>query len=725
MKLIKSFVTGLLALVAFLWICTPTLAQDTTAIDTSKVYKLGEVIVSAGKYKQSPQSVGRNVTVISKSEIERSIHTSLGGILAEQQSLHVVGNNQTQGAQQSVFLRNTNSNHTVVMIDGVRISDPSSTENTVDLSKISLAGVQRIEIVRGSHSTLYGSSAIGGVINIITRDRDQAGYNVDLDTQVGALQGDTYSTENSLSLSGMMDNGLYANLAASQSYTNGFDATVDTAGSGFNPQDKDGFRKLDLFGKLGYRSSGWNIHASYRRADQHTEVDQGAFTDDGNARQNFDRELVNYGVSAELSNRWALDFSGGYSTLDRSFVNDSSVVDAQGTYDHTYTETSGDGTLWENELRSTFSGENVKIIAGVESNRQAMNLQSYTYISSYDYESETNLDSLDLRETINSVYIHGELGGGLLDESWEPFSLVLGSRLADHSRYGTNMTYEINPQVQLSKSSLLYGAVTTGFNAPSLYQLHAPQKSFGAYTNRGNVDLEPEESVSYELGWKQELSKSVHLELSLFRTDVKNVIEYVYLWDANTAVSNLSNQDYLGDTYINISKQHINGVELGFEVQAISNLSVNGNLSYSSSKIIFAPDNVDQSYTGGNHVQIYESGAFVDEKRQLEGLTRRPNFSANVHLDYRPASDWTIGLSSQYVGARDDIYYSAQLGPYGAQDLSQVDGYNITDVSLRYRINQNIGVVGKVKNVFDTEYTEINGYRTRGRGVYLKASLSF
>src|SRR5699024_8670893 len=139
--------------------------------------KLDEIIISASKFAELPQSVGRNVTVITGDEIRQSIHTSVADLLADQQSIHLIGPGQTPGSLQQGFIRSSNSNHSVVMIDGIRISDPSTVNNSIDLSELSTAGIQRIEIVRGSHSTLYGSSAIGGVVNIITKKQGPRGFN--------------------------------------------------------------------------------------------------------------------------------------------------------------------------------------------------------------------------------------------------------------------------------------------------------------------------------------------------------------------------------------------------------------------------------------------------------------------------------------------------------------------------------------------------------------------
>lgn len=724
----RSIAAVTAAIAGFLYFAGSTQAQHVSksSIDTSRVYPLDEVIISASRFEEPSSTVGRNVTVITEREIDHSVYTDVAGILAEQQSLHVVGDRQTLGSVQSAFLRNTNGNHFAVMIDGVKISDPSSNNNGIDLSELSLAGVKRIEIVRGSHSTLYGSSAIGGVINIVTQKQDTSGVNLDLNTQRSMMGLDAYSTSNSAAANITSEGGLYAHLSVFEQYSEGLDATIDTvSGPGRSgTQDRDSFKKLDLAGKLGYHTSAVDVYGSFRRADQSSEVDQGAFADDDNARTDFTRNLFGYGGSYIPSDWLSLNFNGAYSNLTRDFVNDSSVVGGQGSYDGIYTETNGEGALWKNEVTATLTGDHIRLLVGAGSNRQEMTSRTYTYASASDYELTTDLDSLDLEETINSVFVHASLNGSLLSNNLEAFSLVLGSRLVDHNQFGTHQTYEINPQVQITPTALVYGAVTTGFNAPSLYQLYSPEQGFGAYTSRGNETLDPETSVSYELGWKQSFRDLVQFELSLFRTNVRNVIEYIYLWNGATGINDLGAGDYLGDTYINIARQDIDGVELGLNVYAIPSVTIGGNVTYTHSTLTFSPNDIDETYTGGNHVQVYESGVFVSEETDIDGLSRRPSVSANIRLDYRPDDQWAFNITSRFVGDRDDVFYSAGLGPYGAQDRSEVSGYNLTDVGVRYRFTSQIAAGVQVENIFDTSYTEINGYRTKGRGVLAKASFS-
>lgn len=730
MNIFKPLLTVSAVLAIPLFLPIDAAAQsETTQIDTAKVYTLDEVIISASRIEENPSMVGRNVTVISREDIEKSLAFNIADLLAEQESIHMIGNNQTPGSLQQGFIRNSNSRHSVIMVDGVRISDPSTVNNSADLSELSLAGVERIEIVRGSHSTLYGSSAIGGVINIITKKKGAEGFNLDFTTDQSLFNRQSWSTRNNMMVNMTSPGGFYADAGFSHQYSNGMDATIDTvnAPNSYNPQDRDEFRKLDLIGKVGYKTDKSDIFISYRNENQSNEVDQGAFNDDDNAKVDFYRDLFSYGASYSFNNKLEVGYEGAYSDLGRDFVNDSSRINAAGDFDGTYVETNAEGTLWENALTTTLRTDHLKSILGVESSVQTMSSRNYVFSrSSFGvFEQVTDLDSLNLKESINSAFIHSEINGGVIGRSMEPFSLVLGTRYSHHNKFGGHLTYEVNPKLRLSNSSLVYVALTTGYNAPSLYQLNSPEQGFGAFTNRGNPNLEPEKSVSYELGWKQEFGDFMNLNISLFRTVVSDVIEYVYLWEGNSAINNLTANEYLGDTYLNISRQEINGFEMGLDIRPASNLEFSGNLSLTDATLFFSPEDINQSYTGGNHVQIFESGAFVNESQEIDGLTRRPQVSSTLKVTYRPLTKLRVMATTQFIGSRDDVFYSAGLGPFGAQDRGRVAGYNITDLTVGYRLTKNLSLTAKVSNLFDTDYIEINGFQTRGRGVMVRAKVDF
>jgi vitamin B12 transporter len=143
------------------------IALGVSAQDTLKNRQLDEVVISATRSEKNINDIGRSITVITSDEIKRSGANSVAELLTQQEGIYVVGAGQNPGMTSSIFTRGANSNQTLLLIDGVRITDPSAINNSIDVAELSLANIDRIEIVRGSHSTMYGSSAIGGVVNIM------------------------------------------------------------------------------------------------------------------------------------------------------------------------------------------------------------------------------------------------------------------------------------------------------------------------------------------------------------------------------------------------------------------------------------------------------------------------------------------------------------------------------------------------------------------------------
>ena len=138
------------------------------AQDTSKSKQLDEVIVTANKLAQKQSSTGKVITVISKELIEKSSGRTVGQLLNEQAGVSVNGALNNIGTNQTVFMRGASSGRTLILLDGIPVYDPSLSGNEFDLNLLSLNDVERIEICRGAQSTLYGSDAVAGVINIIT-----------------------------------------------------------------------------------------------------------------------------------------------------------------------------------------------------------------------------------------------------------------------------------------------------------------------------------------------------------------------------------------------------------------------------------------------------------------------------------------------------------------------------------------------------------------------------
>jgi vitamin B12 transporter len=691
------------------------------AQDSLKTTNLQEIIISASRAEQSVIETPRSATVINRDVIERSLYNSVGELLTSTNSIYVVGANQTPGTNQSLFMRGMSSNQFVVMMDGVRITDPSSPNAAIDLSELSLTNVERIEIIRGSHSTIYGGAAIGGVVNIITKKKQAHGIHGSASLQAGTMgESSSVFTENA-SLQYTSGTGFYINGTLFQQNVNGLDATIDRENptGTYSSSDEDDFTKTDGFFKVGLKNSSWDVFASYRRSNQQAAIDNGAYSDDDNNQLDFQRDLWEYHIRYNLNERWQAAAIGSWSNSLRTNENDSSRINLNGDYDKSFFKGVYHGRLQTHELQFNYHHENVRAVTGAGLYYEKMFFNTYFFYNdpSFPFESKTNYDSINT--ALSTKYLFGQLEYGVKN-----FIISLGTRFTHHELTGANWTAEFNPSYKLP-GALIYFSLSSGFNSPSLYQLYDPTKGFGAITTRGNKELEPETSLSLEVGVKREFRNGSYFTIGAYQTQVKNSIEYIYLWEGSKPVSELGFSDNRGDTYVNIAKQNVQGLELDGHVIIIPQLFFNANLSWLSGKISASPEDMNNSQTGGNHVQLYNFGTFLTGNYDNKKLTRRPNVTTFMQLGYSPAAALTFTATHRYAGARYDVGYDFTLGPYGALKQLKVNSYSLIDVGANWQINKIFAAGIKLENIFDEEYYEIAGFQSRGRSGYLKLSARF
>ena len=684
--------------------------------DTAK--NLSEVVITATRTEKKLDEVGRSVSVITADDIKRSGANSLAEILSLSEGIYITGTQQNFGANQSLFMRGANSNQSVVMIDGVTLSDPSTPGGALDISELSLSDIDRIEIVRGSHSTLFGSSAIGGVINIITTKKQKQGLNINATGTAGSFGKETSLVSENIGVNYTCKGGFYTTLNFLNADITGMDATVDTTNGTGMPRDKDNMNRFDYGGKLGYRNSKLDVHVNLRQTEKKADLDAKEFTDDDNYTLDFTRKWFSYGASYKVDSGFTVALNGGHSTMVRHSLNDSSLIDNMGHYDQKYYEETNTGETFSNEVQFRFSQKKFDLIIGGGMNDQLMNQKYYSYWSGFVYEGD--LDSLKLASRTNSFFILTNLNGSIISEKAKNFSLMLGVRNNKNNTFGNSITYQVNPMLKIAKHSTLYANISTGYNAPSLYQLYSPD-IFDSIT-RGNVNLRPETSVTNEVGIYQNLGDNTGMRLGYFQTYVKDVIEYVYLWNGNVPVSQLNPwTDYRGDTYMNLGELRTEGIEMEAHGAIGNHFMITGTFTYLRGRQINSWESVDTVKSKGNHVQLQSSGQFVDYTDvRTEGLTRRP-VTANLAFQYSPCSGFFLKAIVKYVSAKQDV-----LGrPDGTLGRVTVNAYTLTDVIAGMRFNQNISSVIRVENLFNVKYSEIRGYASRGRGLYFSVNYTF
>lgn len=425
------------------------------------------VIVTATRTAQTADESLASVSVITRDDIEQSQANNITELLRLQAGIDVTRSGGP-GQQTSLFMRGTNSNQTLVLIDGVRAF--SATTGAFAWPSLSLTDIDRIEIVRGPRASLYGSDAIGGVIQIFTRNNK--------DMHVRGQVGSYNSTLAEAGIGGG-DNVKYSLNVTTQD-TEGFSATNDK--NIFFDPDNDGYKNTSASGKLIFPlGKKTELRFSTWYAESETDYDDGL---QENKNGIFDARLVN-----QTTANWEQTFSVGLSKDESDFV-EASIYNTE----RLMADWQHDFTLGLNNI----------LTAGLSTvEDQATNIDLFTDTTAYD-ESIRN----------NAAFIAWQSRFGKHD-------LNLSGRVDDYENFGNHSTgniawgYNLQPALRLTAS---YGS---GFRSPSLNELFSPG-FFGLYS--GNPDLQPETSRTAEIGLRYKADPNQHLRISTYRNDIENLI---------------------------------------------------------------------------------------------------------------------------------------------------------------------------------------------------------
>ncbi|WP_419803057.1 TonB-dependent receptor plug domain-containing protein [Mucilaginibacter sp.] len=455
-------------------------STSTFAQDSSRVLK--DVVVSATKTDQKQLQTGKVITVITADQIARSEGKSLAQVLNEQAGVTVAGANSNPGLNKSIFIRGAASGFVVTLVDGVLVGDPSSSGGAFDIRLFPISQIERIEIIKGGQSTLYGSDAVAGVINIITKKGGPEGIGV-----YGTLTGGSYgSQKQNVGFNGSEGKFSY-NVSYTHNQTDGISEAADKNNTG--TFDKDGFNQSALNANFSVEAArGLRISPFFRFTSGSYKYDNGAFADANNQSLN---RFYNAGLTSQyqLNNRNRLNLNYGYTGSSASYesaypssnIGRLHLVDLY--YNHDFTD-------------------QIKLLLGVD-NR-------YTQIK--------QIGAANVTPDANLFAAYGSLSankiGGFLN-------LEGGGRYNDHNRYGHNFTFDLTPSINLLQDKLIFfGTVSSAFKAPLLTELFGP---YGA-----NSDLKPQKSINYEAGFSTAfLDNSFNLRVSLFRRKLRDAIVYL------------------------------------------------------------------------------------------------------------------------------------------------------------------------------------------------------
>ena len=460
---------------------SPLLAADTYP-EREDALKLPQTLISGNRQVQTRSDSSSANSVFTRDDIDRLQPTSLTDLLGRVPGVQIARSGG-RGGLPGIYIRGTKSAQSLVLVDGQRMANATSADS--NLQYLNIDQIERVEVLRGSRSVIYGSDAIGGVIQVFTRrGADQAPQ-----LRVRSAVGSYGSSQNSVGISGG-DALTRFNLSTSLEETAGVNRTHESFPS---DSDHDAYRNKSLSLNLSHTlSDDIEVGLSALKNTGKTELDNGfgrwdPETSSVSGQQlysDFDISSVSSFIDAQLTERWNSRLELGHSE-NREKTRDKLSPDIASF--NTYR----DSLNWQNNLTLT---DQHSLIVGADAYEDRVRSSTV-----FDEDSRWN----------RAAFIQHRFQG-------DYFSTELGLRHDQNQQFGNQNTWSASLTVPLNASNDVLLSYSEGFRAPTFNDLYYPQF--------GNPRLKPEHSKSYELQWRSQLSEDSRLETSLYRTDIRDAI---------------------------------------------------------------------------------------------------------------------------------------------------------------------------------------------------------
>lgn len=629
-----------------------TMAFSSASAQAPDTAKLTPVVVSATKTPTSRAAVTQAVTVLSGDDLRARGVTRVTDALREVPGATIVQNGSF-GSVSTLFLRGGESRYTKILIDGVAVNAPGG---FFDLSHLTTDNVDRIEIVRGPASVVYGADAVTGIVQIFTR-QGTGPPSFTAEARAG-----TYGTRDaSLSVGGTRGGARYS-LAGGHHTTDGL--------LSFNNQYYNG----TLSGSASYAlASGADagLSARYTTAEFHYPTDFTGAPVDSNAYRVQHRLTVGFDGGAQLTNGVKVRALIGSNDV-ADLTEDIAVPFGSSTRQHS--------AFTSRSYRRSAEGRLLFALPASAS----LNIGA-EYLR--ERESSTNAEgpvggpstptSTFVAERSNSA-VYSELLGTLGSRA----SYTLAGRLDANSDYERFATYRAGLSVPVFASTRLRASVSTAFNAPAFNQLRPT-----LYTV-GSPRLAPERTRSYDVGIEQSLiGGAVRITANYFSQRFSDLIEYVAGGPPN----------FLG-SYANLTRAQSNGYDIELELAPVSGFSASAGYTQATPRVT----GLSASYSGGLTVG--------------QALIRRPTHSGNATVRYGRSGIGFLSATASYIGRRPDLDFdefpspTVTLPAYTKLDLA--GSFDILRSSSRRSI---LALTARVENALDREYEDVLHYPAPGR----------
>ncbi|QFT98598.1 Vitamin B12 transporter BtuB precursor [Roseovarius sp. THAF8] len=645
----RSFKAALAASTALF--TQPAIAQDTP-------YDLGTIFVSGGLTPIEGSAYGRAGTVLTEEDIEDRGSRYAVDIIRSLPGVSVSRTGPAGGLTQ-VRMRGHEGNHTLVIIDGVEVASPSQGE--YDFSGLLSADIERIEVLRGPQSSLYGSNAIGGVISITTKRATEPGFS----GQAGFEIGTDETTQVSLALRQRTEK-LALSFSATRRETGGYDV------SGLNGEDDGDLNETYNLNVHYYATENLTFGGTLRHVKSDSDSDGQIYTALTPAGQILVDDFSGSDTAETFGSIYAqLDTFGGRfrNRLDLSFA-DIQTDRFNGTGAQ-----SGDTT--ETRQKISYKGSVALDGGAVDTARHILTLGA-------EWERETFVNnnpafvfapSQLIKQTREQTALVAEYQGNLTDSLDVQASVRhdFNDEFEDFTTYAVGVSYMLP-----SQTTRLHASYGTGVQNPTMFE------QFGFSNNFiGNPNLEPEQSEGWDFGVEQQfLGGRGLIDVTYFDDELTNEISSTV--DPGTGSLTPFNQ---------AGKSDRRGVEIGATWQVNARLDLGLNYTWLDA----------ENPNGSTEV-------------------RRPEHEVLLQLGYDFPDDRTrFTMDVQHVANNVDLFFP----PSFISVPVTLPDYTLVNVGLRHQLTDSVEIYGRIENLTDEKYQEVLGYETPGRTAFFGLTATF
>lgn len=664
--------------------------------DTTKVEDLDEVIITATRTIRQLSSLPLPAQIISKKEIQQSNSLRLNDILDEQTGLITVPD---FGGGEGVQMQGLDSEYTLILIDGVPIIGRLA--GTLDIARITVGNIKQIEVVRGASSSLYGSEALGGVINIIT-DTPKEGFNAGINYRVGTFNTHDLGTTISYKKE-KMGVSVFFNRFSSD---------------GYNLTERNELNTVDPYNNYTLSSK-----VLYHFNDATKLLVSGKYY-----RHNQD-----YVASSLLSGETEIDDWNTHIKLNHTYNKKWS------SYFEFYT-TQYNANEFLNEENSEEYSDNFykQLLVRPEFRGTYSPTEKTTFVGGLGLNHET-LDRTDFSEKpiFNSPFVYLQMD----TNPTEKINIILGARFDAHNKYKSQFSPKAAMRYRVNDKLAVKGSVGYGFKAPDFRQLYfdftnasvgytilgynAARAAIERLDEQGQIDristplevfdnnLNPENSVSIDVGLDYKITPKVKVSLNLFRNNIEDLI------DTRAVAVKTNGQSIF--SYFNINKVYTQGLEFNTSWKPDNNLKITGGY-----QLLYAKDKeVETAFKNG---EVYarenaSSPSFLLQKDDYFGLYNRSRHMANLKVFYT-VPKW--GMDANVRGTYRSKYglFDTNGNDYLDSYDDFVNGYGIVDLAFNKTFYKNYQIGVGIDNILDfTDPQNISNIP--GRIFYTKLNIIF